>query len=343
MARTLRVLASRRMNAAEWHYLNRLAETMGQLRDLLDAAEDAITTSDTGQAAAARFAQMRPRAETLLGRLTKLNVRIGQQFDMQTYDLESKARWFGQLSQNISQAIFAVALMVSSLVVFLTHRAIVQPISKLVEQTGVLARGDLRGRVDVPPGGEFRTLAESFNRMAAALETKQKQLIEAEKMATIGRFAAGIAHEINNPVAVILGYVKTLLAKTSADAPHREGLEAIAEEAQQCKNIVQGLLNLARPPTGRETELINPSELLSEVVNLAHMLRLTEKVRVRIAVPDEPVPLKFSRSRLRQVTLNIVSNAASRTTAPASPRKTSPTCSSLSSQPSRAAPAWAWP
>ena len=244
-----------------------------------------------------------------LAEMKRFNESLALIIDAKTHLAEYQAESVWHLSLNLSRAILGIALVVGLLVVYLTHRAIVRPIRKLVEGTKTVAGGDLTHRIEVPAPGEFRGLAESFNRMTEALQTNQKQLIEAEKMATIGRFAAGIAHEINNPIAVILGYVKTMIPRLTHEAPELEGLKVIEEEAQHCKNIVRDLLDISRPVDEHAAELVNPKDVVSDVIALARTLQLTEQVCIETSVVDRPLPMTLSRSRLRQVVLNIVSNA----------------------------------
>jgi len=209
----------------------------------------------------------------------------------------------------VSWMIFAVALTVSLLVVFFTHRAIVRPISKLVAGTQVLATGDLSGRLDAPLRGEFRVLAESFNSMAEALERNQRQLVEAEKLATMGRFSAGIAHEINNPIAVILGYTKTMRDRGPEGSTDKEALAAIEEEAQHCKGIVRALLDLARPAKEESPETVDVNDVVSEALGVARVLQLTPNVNIETEIVPKPIPLTIRRSTLRQILLNIITNA----------------------------------
>ncbi len=157
--------------------------------------------------------------------------------------------------------------------------------------------------------GEFKELADSFNRMARTLQVNQKQLIEAEKMASVGRLAAGVAHEINNPLAVIIGHAKMLLATREEEAADREEIETIADEALQCKNIINGLLDLSRPSETAPGEVLNPNDVITEVVNMVQALHQADAVRIDVSVIDRPVPLTISRPRLRQLGLNIVRNA----------------------------------
>jgi signal transduction histidine kinase len=156
---------------------------------------------------------------------------------------------------------------------------------------------------------EFRQLAESFNRMTEALQTHQRQLVEAEKLATVGRFAAGVAHEINNPIAVILGYARTLIGRQPPDERVREGLTAIEEEARHCEKIVSELLDFSRPAGEPDEKPVNPARVTAEVVEMARVLRIVGQTRVEVNVVDRPLALGVSRAGLRQIMLNFVTNA----------------------------------
>jgi len=132
--------------------------------------------------------------------------------------------------------------------------------------------------------------------------------VEAEKMASVGRLAAGIAHEINNPIAVILGYTKMLLSALPDQDAAKEQIQTVDQEARQCKSIVDGLLDLSRPSDPTKGEVLNPNDVVAEVLNMAQALQLTETVRVEDSVLDKPLPLTISRGRLRQLLLNIIRN-----------------------------------
>jgi signal transduction histidine kinase len=230
-------------------------------------------------------------------------------FELKAYIAEEEAKKVWEINSATLKGTVAIALAVSLLVIFFTHRAITRPVNELIEGTKTLASGDLSKRIDLKASGEFRELAESFNRMTDALRSHQERLIEAERLATVGRLAAGVAHEINNPIAVILGYARMVGSRLAEGASEKEALKAIEEEAKQCKDIVESLLSLSRPPTTGVGEVINPKELVADVLSLAHVLQLTERVSIQSSVIDEPIPLTLSRLRLRQVVLNLVTNA----------------------------------
>jgi two-component system NtrC family sensor kinase len=249
------------------------------------------------------------RSRNALARIQKLNDNLVDASDNRLVAAADKARTAWNYSSAVSKVIFPLALLVSLLVIYYTHRSVVGPVGALVTGTKTLAQGDLGSDIQVDGSGEFMELADSFNRMARTLQVNQKQLIEAEKMASVGRLAAGVAHEINNPLAVIIGHAKMLMDTMGEKEADREQVETIAQEALQCKNIINGLLDLSRPSEATPGEVINPNDVMLEVVNMVQALQLGEGVRIDVSVIDRPIPLTISRPRLRQLGLNIVRNA----------------------------------
>ena len=86
-------------------------------------------------------------------------------------------------------------------------RSVARPLARLSEGAAAVARGDLDTRIDIDTPDEFGALAAEFNAMTVALRQHQERLVESEKLAGIGRLAAGVAHELNNPLQVMLGYL----------------------------------------------------------------------------------------------------------------------------------------
>ncbi|HVG64101.1 MAG TPA: ATP-binding protein [Hyalangium sp.] len=182
--------------------------------------------------------------------------------------------------------------------------SVARPVARLTEGASRLAQGDLTTRIPEGAPDEFGRLAAQFNRMTEALRTHQEQLVQHEKLAGIGRLAAGVAHEINNPLGVILGYVRLLQRK--AEGSLAEDLKVLEEEAVRCQEIVEGLLDLARP--GRvAVEHVALREVCNEVV-----ARLQEASRlggVEVRVEGEASACAHPQ-RVRQVLFNLVKNAA---------------------------------
>ncbi|MGD2175951.1 MAG: ATP-binding protein [Candidatus Brocadiaceae bacterium] len=257
----------------------------------------------------ARAAEFPAASRELIDRIRQVSSALADSFDIRMLQASDQAEGTWAVSMATAKIVFPVALLVSLLVIYYTHRAIVRPVETLVEGTHALAEGDLGNRIRLRGAGEFAELAESFNRMAGALEANQRQLVETEKLATIGRLAAGVAHEINNPITVIMGYTKMLLSRLEEGSLEKEQLENIAEEAQQCKNIVNSLLDLSRPSEPSPGNLINPSEVVTEVLSVTETLQFNEGVDIEESVIDRPMVLNIGHSRLRQLILNIVRNA----------------------------------
>jgi len=311
MEKTFAALARRPVDKMERSYLDEMMRQALRLRDIFYNrmytmkifVKDGVESPDT-------LLEIHRESRQVLERINELNDELGHSFELKVQDAGTQARRAWETSLTTTKAVLAVAFIASLLVILYTYHSIVSPVRKLIEGTKALAEGDLSRRVAPVGAGEFRELADSFNRMTEALAMNQRQLVESEKLAGIGRLAAGVAHEINNPIAVILGYAQMLRSSLPECAPSelREGLESIEEEARICKNIVQDLLDLARPSSG-EGEVVNPAELVSEVLNLTQILQLTQGVAIETDVVDEPLPLPLSRARLRQLVLNLVLNA----------------------------------
>jgi signal transduction histidine kinase len=182
-------------------------------------------------------------------------------------------------------------------------RSVARPVARLREGAARLAAGDMHARIDVATPDEFGELARQFNAMTAALREHQERLVQSEKLAGIGRMAAGVAHEINNPLTVILGYVGMM--KKKAEGSLREDLQVIEDEAMRSRNIVQELLALSRPLQA-EPEPVDLRALCEDVVE-----RLRQGGRlgaVRVDVEGE-ARTTGHLTKLRQVVLNLVLNA----------------------------------
>jgi signal transduction histidine kinase len=141
------------------------------------------------------------------------------------------------------------------------------------------------------------------------LEQAQVQLIRTEKLASLGQLAAGVAHEINNPLGTITIYAHLLLKSLEQDDPRREDVELIVKEASRTKEIVQGLLSFAR-----ETKLrpgrININELLDDVLGLMENQALFHNIKVKKSFASDMPTINADYAQLKQVFLNIILNAA---------------------------------
>jgi signal transduction histidine kinase len=197
---------------------------------------------------------------------------------------------------------------------FGSHR-ITQPVTKLSAATREIAKGQFAIQVDVGSHDEIGTLASSFNQMASELKTRddaldeaQSQLVQSEKLAAFGQLGAGIAHEVKNPLAGILGCAQLSVRKCEDGSVLHKNLVLIEKETKRCKEIIENLLRFAR-----QEKAIFGSVQLNEVLDDAvaivrHQLGL-EKVEL-VLEPTADLPrVRGNANQLQQVLMNLMMNA----------------------------------
>ena len=203
-----------------------------------------------------------------------------------------------------------LAILASGLILWaLARRLVVRPVAALVAGTRRVAAGDLETPIRVVGRTELSELGEAFNAMIRQLGETQRQLAQADKLASVGRLAAGLAHEINNPLTGVLTYASLLQKRAVPGGPDAADLAVIVRETQRCRGIIRGLLDFARPtPPSR-----HPTDL-NEVVRRAVAVVLTQLRlnQVSLALDLAPdLPLAFAdANQIQQVLVNLILNAA---------------------------------
>lgn len=153
---------------------------------------------------------------------------------------------------------------------------------------------------------ETQKALEEIKKSHERLASTQERLVQAEKLAAIGQLAAGVAHQVNNPLSTVLLYSHMLLKQLSEEDPRREDLALIAEEANRCRNIMVALLNFARQNRLKLTTF-DIHELLEELLTV--VARKNEGVEiVKEFAPNVP-PLTADADQLSQVFQNVMDNA----------------------------------
>jgi signal transduction histidine kinase len=141
-------------------------------------------------------------------------------------------------------------------------------------------------------------------------ETKnlQRQLVNAEKLASLGTLAAGVAHEINNPIGVILGFCELLLRKTEKGSQQYEDLKTIERQGLLCKETVENLLIFARGEK-QKREFSDLNGCILEIVKIVRHLLTKSGIDLVLQLADNLPPVKADARQLQQVFLNLVTNA----------------------------------
>jgi len=183
--------------------------------------------------------------------------------------------------------------------------AITLPLRKLAEAAGRIGRGERAAPAGQLGRGEIAVVARAFDSMAQAIDLREAALLRSERLAAVGELAAGVAHEINNPIGVIRGYLKTMIPE-SRDPEQAAELAILDEEAAACERIVEDLLAFGRDPDLR-FELVDIRALLEE---RATRVRATEAAKgVDIGIDVEDARLEVDPIRFRQVIDNLLLNA----------------------------------
>ncbi|HEX9593544.1 MAG TPA: ATP-binding protein [bacterium] len=158
-----------------------------------------------------------------------------------------------------------------------------------------------------------RTLEERVAERTAALEQAQERVVQAEKLAAIGKLAASVAHEINNPLGIIAAAAEDLRRQlVQAGTPDRDGvgrsLEIVRSQIQRCKRIVDALLNYSRrrPSTPEVTDL---QRFLDETLDLVRHRARKEDKPLTLDVADPPPSAAIMQTQLQQALINLLDNA----------------------------------
>ena len=227
---------------------------------------------------------------------------------------------------------FALALLIFAY--FSLTRLIVRPVEALVRAADKVASG--APALDVPRAGareladlgasvgamtsrlladeeKLRTKVEELTRTTKRLTEAQSQLARSERMASVGRLAAGIGHEIGNPIAAIMGMQELLLDGDLPPETPRDFVERMKKETERIHTILRDLLDFARPeqPTSEASppEPANVGEVLGDVLALVAPQKGFHQIKLERETTDEGLCVALPSSRLTQVLLNIVLNA----------------------------------
>ena len=194
--------------------------------------------------------------------------------------------------------------------------SIVKPVSRLTTASRHIADGDFSYKVDIKSNDEIGELGNIFNFMVRSIrerdtkikEFAQAKMAEAERLAMIGQLAAGVAHEINNPLTGIILYCDIVLKSMPEDDVKRKSLEKIYHEAMRCKSIVKGLLDFARHKKP-ETKEASVNQTLETTLSLVKNQPLFHNIHLKNDL-DQSLPLiKIDAGQIQQVFMNIIMNA----------------------------------
>jgi two-component system NtrC family sensor kinase len=220
---------------------------------------------------------------------------------------------FTGIAESRYAALWLTTLIVADVVIFvifggyLVRRLVIRPVDEIVAAAEAIAEGDLARRAPATGSVELARLATSLNRMTTRLLEEQALVVRAEKMASVGRLAAGVAHEIGNPLGAINGYTHIVRRRLRATGLEDE-LDAIERETARIDRIVRGLLDYARPRRATP-ESIDIEECVERVVTMLRDQGVLKQVQVQTDVAPGVPGLSGDRHELEQALVNLLLNA----------------------------------
>ncbi len=152
------------------------------------------------------------------------------------------------------------------------------------------------------------TLYRELDDRMREVQQMQEQLVQSEKLAAVGKLAAGVAHEINNPLAGIMGFAELMLQSKELSAAQREDVRSILEQSRRCRRIVQNLLQFSRRTT-EKTETVDLGALLEASLQLTKYDLVRSNIEIKKLIPEDLPAVRGDLAQLEQVCLNLISNA----------------------------------
>lgn len=239
-------------------------------------------------------------------------------------------------SRNIFSLVFALGTIATIVIGYALAQSIAKPILRLRSISQAVAAGDLDQNTGFERADEIGELANAFDTMTlrlrertveaarlyaetidrnkeladinARLQTTQAQLVQSEKLASVGQLTAGIVHDVKNPLAVIKGLAEELHEEIGIDPSTRAQLATIRDSASRASNIVTDLLKFARQSTP-EMQRRDMRETIQSSLRLTEYLTRKGKVEVVVDLPDQPVMVTFDAQQIEQVLINLFTNA----------------------------------
>lgn len=247
-------------------------------------------------------------------------------------------------ARNTAILLSVIISIITTVVLTLFIRIITKPIRLMVKATNKISQGELDHHVHIEQQDEIGQLAKTFNRMVESLkesrdkvdsynkmlegtiqirtkelEATQAQLVQSEKLSAIGQLAAGVAHELNNPLGGILGYAQFTLEKLKKNSPSKmtnkefdnyvRYISDIEKQARRCKDIVQNLLRFSRSTKNVEFEEVDLNILISETCTfIEHQLSM-KQIELKLNLDNNLPNILGNPGQLQQVFTNIILNA----------------------------------
>ena len=214
--------------------------------------------------------------------------------------------------------------------IYLLSLIVVKPVNRLLQMTKEYKEGDIFPALGEASGNEIGNLSRSLSIMLNRLDENKRELkahisslekankelqqaqneiVRSEKLASIGRLSAGIAHEIGNPIGIILGYLELIRKGDPGENEKEDFLNRIESEIIRINQIIRNLLDFSRPSSGKP-EKASAHDLITNTVNILKPQPMMKDIRINLELKADNDTILADANQLQQVFLNIIMNAA---------------------------------
>ncbi|MGB9720323.1 MAG: ATP-binding protein, partial [bacterium] len=198
---------------------------------------------------------------------------------------------------------------------YLLSGTITKSVGEIASAAREIGKGNFPESINITSQDEIADLAKAFQYMIDSIKKRDEELkryaqqtiAEAERLAIIGQLAAGVAHEINNPLTGILLYCDLMLKNFPDDHPYKKNLLRINNEAQRCKTIVKGLLDFAREKKP-EIKKASINDLIESTLNLLKTQAIFLNINTKLELNKDLPQINIDPGQIQQVLINIIMN-----------------------------------
>ncbi len=310
-------LRDRALTCSDCHHEPSVEKEILHLQELTEQYKDALSYFITSTADPQRVKRLQTFAADIGDRI----IEKSQWMAMTANDALRKKTTSAMAevadSKKILVATLAFSFVIGILLSLYFIKSITKPIAELLNATRKIKSGKMQYQIEEKLKDEFGELAASFNEMAGSLQDQCKKLQETERLSVVGELAAGMAHEINNPMAGIRGSMELLSKNSSLDPEDKEVLHQVINEIDRITALLKGLLNYARPPKPKIVS-VDINQILETTIKSAQYALRTSNGKKKESDRQIEFLKNFRRdlphivadpSQLQQVFLNLILNA----------------------------------
>jgi len=310
-------LRDRAQTCSDCHHEKKMENEIHHLQELTEQYEEALSYFITSTADAERIKRLQTFAADIGDRIITKSQWMAMTANNTLRIKTTAAMDEVTDTKKILSATLVFAFFIGVIISIYFIKSITEPVEELLKASRKIKAGKLQYRIKEKLQDEFGELAASFNEMAISLQEQYAKLQEAERLAVVGELAAGLAHEIKNPMAGIKVSMEVLSQESPLPPEDKDVLLRVINEIDRITNLLKGLLNYARPPKP-ELVRLDVNNLLETTIKSARYSLRSPKVKVKDPArqidfimelsPDLP-HIVADPGHLQQIFLNLILNA----------------------------------